>query len=291
MHARAIRAILLAIPMIFSIAVVSGCLVGRSKYTDEQEARKGCEQTLDRCRQEKLGLEKGIRDLQQRLAGSEEENKALLEELATLHAEREEYTRKVSTCQQQLEEQEHETLRVTDTYKNLIDHLSQEIHEGKIRIDQSETRLKLNLVDKVLFPSGSAKLTDKGKQILNKVGFALREIGDRRIMIEGHTDDVPLSPSLKKLFDTNWELSALRATAVVRYLQEQAGIDPRLLAATGYSMYRPYRDNDTAEGRQSNRRIEIVLAPLSPDEMQQFRASPDRALVPGSTTPPSDENR
>jgi len=74
----------------------------------------------------------------------------------------------------------------------------------------------------------------------------------------------------------------MRATAVVHYLQEQGGIDPRLLAATGYSMYRPFRENDTTEGRQANRRIEIILTPLSPQEMQEFHASPTQAVEPPS---------
>jgi chemotaxis protein MotB len=151
--------------------------------------------------------------------------------------------------------------------------------------------LKLNLVDKILFPSGSAKLTDKGKEVLDKVGFALKDINDRRIMIEGHTDDVPLSPSLQKRYGSNWGLSAMRATAVVRYLQEHGGIDPRLLAATGYSMYRPYRENDTIEGRQANRRIEIILTPLSPQEMQDLYASPTQAETPPSIPPAPPESR
>ena len=138
--------------------------------------------------------------------------------LAALQAEREENMRKVSMYQQQLKERENQISRVTDTYKNLIENLSQEINEGKIRIDQSETRLKLNLVDKILFPSGSAKLTTKGEEVLNKVGFALKDISDRRIMIEGHTDDVPLSPKLERRYGSNWGLSAMRATAVVLYL-------------------------------------------------------------------------
>lgn len=80
----------------------------------------------------------------------------------------------------------------------------------------------------------------------------------------------------------------MRATAVVRYLQEKAGIDPRLLAATGYSMYRPLGENNTAEGRQANRRIEIILTPLSPQEMQALHASPSEAVVPPQNPPPED---
>jgi chemotaxis protein MotB len=121
------------------------------------------------------------------------------------------------------------------------------------------------------------------------VGFALKDISDRRIMIEGHTDNVPLSPKLQKIYGSNWGLSALRATSVVRYLQEEGGIDPRLLGATGYSMYRPFRENDSSEGRQANRRIEIILTPLTPQEMQELYASETQGEAPPSAPPP--ENR
>lgn len=280
MHIRAVRTIFVASPLILSLFVLSACMVGlsacmvgKSTYEDELLARQTCQSTLKQCMQESLDLEAGLQDLRQRVQTETGTNAALLEELATLHAEREENLRQVAMYQQELKEQETQISRVTDTYKNLIENLSQEIHEGKIRIDQSETRLKLNLVDKILFPSGSATLTDKGRVVLDKVGFALKDINDRRIMIEGHTDNVSLSPKLRKSYGSNWGLSALRATAVVHHLQEEAGIDPRLLGATGYSMYRPYRENDSPEGRQANRRIEIILTPLTPQEMQALHAA------------------
>lgn len=276
------------LPLLLCLAFLSACMVGKSKYTEELKAKQDCQAALDQCRDRTLALEGERENLRQRAEMETEANRTLMEELADLQAEKEENLRKVSMYQQQLKDREHQISRVTDTYKNLIQNLSQEIHEGKIRIDQSETRLKLNLVDKILFPSGSATLTEKGKEVLDKVGFALKEINDRRIMIEGHTDDVPLSPRLEKQFGSNWGLSAMRATAVVRYLQEQGGIDPRLLAATGYSMYRPYRENDTPEGRQANRRIEIILTPLNPQEMQELLASPGQG---GPLTAPPPQSR
>ena len=286
MRMRAVRTIFVASPLILSLFVISACMVGKSKYEHELQARQDCQSTLEQCREGSGGLEAGLQRLQQRVETETRTNAALLEELATLQSEREENLRKVSMYQQELEEQETQISRVTDTYKNLIENLSQEIHEGKIRIDQYETRLKLNLVDKILFPSGSATLTNKGQVVLDKVGFALKDINDRKIMIEGHTDNVPLSPKLQKIYGSNWGLSAMRATSVVRYLQEKGGIDPRLLGATGYAMYRPYRENDSAEGRQANRRIEIILTPLAPQEMQELHASPTQGEAPPSATPP-----
>jgi chemotaxis protein MotB len=259
-------------------------MVGKGRYTEALQEKQDCLATLDLCRKKGQGLEDEIQELHKKGKKEAAENAALLERLATLEAEREETLLTVSKYRQALKEQETQILRVTDTYKNLIKNLSQEIDEGKIRIDQSETRLKLNLVDKILFPSGSAKLTDNGQQVLDKVGFAIRDINDRRIMIEGHTDNVPLSARLRQRYGSNWGLSAMRASAVALYLQDKAGIDPRLLSATGYSMYRPYRKNDTAVGRQANRRIEIVLAPLTPQEMQELYENSGNQVESG--TPP-----
>ncbi len=101
-----------------------------------------------------------------------------------------------------------------------------------------------------------------GKKVLDKVVAILKEVKDKRIQIEGHTDNAKIMGSLKKKFPTNWELSTARATEVARYIQEAGGIDPKLLSATGYSEYQPVAANNTEEGKHKNRRIEIVLLPL-----------------------------
>jgi chemotaxis protein MotB len=90
----------------------------------------------------------------------------------------------------------------------------------------------------------------------------LKQVTDRRIQVEGHTDNVPILSDLKNRYPTNWELSTARATEVVRYLQEHGGLDARLLSATGYGQFQPVASNDTDEGKHKNRRIEIVLLPL-----------------------------
>ena len=83
----------------------------------------------------------------------------------------------------------------------------------------------------------------------------------RQIIVEGHTDTVPISAAGRDKFPTNWELSTTRAVNVVRYIQRAADIPPSKLSSVGYGEYRPIADNDTSEGRALNRRIEIVLMP------------------------------
>ena len=102
-----------------------------------------------------------------------------------------------------------------------------------------KNRLTMTMVDKIIFPSGSTEISAEGKKVLDKVISILKDIKDKRIQVEGHTDNVPIVSSLKKRFPTNWELSTARATEVVRYLQESGGLDPKLLSATGFGEFMP----------------------------------------------------
>ena len=97
-----------------------------------------------------------------------------------------------------------------------------------------------------------------GKDVLKKVGEALKTYENKIIRVVGHTDNVPVAKSLQSTFPTNWELSVARATNVVRYLQE-VGVPPERMVPSGRAEFDPVASNDTPEGRQKNRRIEILL--------------------------------
>ncbi|TFU05787.1 OmpA family protein [Polymorphobacter arshaanensis] len=136
--------------------------------------------------------------------------------------------------------------------------LAAEIADKQVTIQQLNDRLVVTLVDQVLFASGSAELHPKGRAVLDKAIPTLAAQTGKWIIIEGHTDDQPIGPSIIARFPTNWDLSTARATSVVKYLQDK-GVPPVNLAATGYSQYQPVKPNTTAAGRQANRRIEIIL--------------------------------
>jgi chemotaxis protein MotB len=151
---------------------------------------------------------------------------------------------------------------IEETYNELINELKKEIDEGQIEITTLKEELTVNVLDKILFDSGKTKIKPEGLDVLKKVGKILKKTVGKLIVLEGHTDDVPiLNPTVKKKYPTNWELSTARATTVVRYLQDESGIDPKRLIATGYSKYSPVADNGTDEGKSRNRRIEIILKP------------------------------
>jgi chemotaxis protein MotB len=149
----------------------------------------------------------------------------------------------------------------TATYEELKKKLEQEIRDGKIQITEMQNKLTVTMVDKILFASGSAEVSREGKLVLDKVIPVLKDVKGKRIQVEGHTDNVRIYSAIKEKYPTNWELSTARATQVVRYLQEQGGLDPKALSATGYSEYQPVASNDTDENKAKNRRIEIVLLP------------------------------
>ena len=116
----------------------------------------------------------------------------------------------------------------------------------------------VSLEEKLLFKSGSDVVDPKGKEALKTLAKVLNNTKDITVMIEGHTDDVNIKT---KQFTDNWDLSTSRANAIVRILTVDNGFDPTRITASGKSKYLPVKSNDTAEGKASNRRTEIILTP------------------------------
>jgi len=122
-------------------------------------------------------------------------------------------------------------------------------------LDVQAQRIDIQLPDALLFSSGRANLQDSAKELLAKIAPELKNFnGD--IVVEGHTDDLPLGPHSP--FHTNWELSVARAFSVITFLTEN-GVSPTQISARGYGPYRPRVPNISPENREMNRRIEIVL--------------------------------
>ena len=174
---------------------------------------------------------------------------------------------------------DEEISKLKGTYDDLVGNLKNEIANGQIQVTQLKDKLTVNMVEKILFNSGSAKVKPEGMKVLDRVAEALKKVTDKAIRVEGYTDNVPLSPKLRDQWPSNWELSASRATTVVRYLQEKDGLDPTHLIAAGFGEFHPVASNDTPEGRAQNRRIDIVLVPLD-------LPNPSAAAPPAATVPP-----
>ena len=117
----------------------------------------------------------------------------------------------------------------------------------------------VNISDKLLFSSGSYAITQRAKEVLGKVATVVKNKPDFEFMVEGHTDNVPFKANSS--IRDNWDLSVLRATAVVRVLQNDFGVAPSRMTAAGRSEYVPVTSNSSKEGKAQNRRTRIVVLP------------------------------
>ncbi len=145
--------------------------------------------------------------------------------------------------------------------QQLIESLKKEIDAGQVKIARLAGLTTVHLEDKILFDSSRATIKDSGFGVLKKVVEALRQIKDKHIQVQGHTDSRPIRWDLQRKYPTNWELSTARAATIVRYLVDEVGIDPTRLSASGYAFHQPIAGNDTPEGQQENRRVEFSILP------------------------------
>ena len=137
--------------------------------------------------------------------------------------------------------------------------LSKEINDQEVSVKMMDRGLVITFVAEVLFDSGKAQLRQSSFEKLDKIADVLNTtVKDLSVGIEGHTDDVPIQRSGWK---SNWELSSARALSVLHYLTQTRNISPTRLSATGYGEFRLVDDNSTVQGRQKNRRVEIVILP------------------------------
>jgi chemotaxis protein MotB len=164
-----------------------------------------------------------------------------IEKLEALTAEQEKAMSALSTQADQLEQQ-----------------LKEEIEKGEIRLKRYKTKTIINIDNSILFDSGKAEVKEGVKKSLSKIAVALNDFPENNIQIEGHTDDVPIHTAR---FPSNWELSAARALAVLRFFVDKTDVDPRRLSAVGLGEYHPLVPNDSPENRRLNRRVDIVILP------------------------------
>ncbi|RCW60261.1 flagellar motor protein MotB [Halanaerobium sp. ST460_2HS_T2] len=125
----------------------------------------------------------------------------------------------------------------------------------RVNVENKRKGLVISLTGEILYELGRAEIRDQGREVLAMISDILKDIPND-IMIEGHTDDLPIRTDE---FPSNWELSTARAVNVIKFLIEERNFDPARLSAAGYSEYRPVAENTTAEGRAENRRVEVVV--------------------------------
>ena len=140
-----------------------------------------------------------------------------------------------------------------------------DINDEDVQVEVKGGVVYVSISDKLLFKSGSSRINEEAQRVLEKIATVVNDHSDLNIIVEGHTDDVPINNSCTK---DNWDLSVKRATSVVRVLTDDYGVYPERLTAAGRSEFIPKEGNETAEGRSKNRRTEIVITP----KLDQFFA-------------------
>jgi chemotaxis protein MotB len=225
-----------------------------------------------------------VKDLTAKLEQAETER-------ASLAAAKEELSKNVASKDEELS-------KLKGTYDQLQSSLKGELKSGDIQLIQAGGKLRVALVDKLLFNSGEAMISKRGDNVLMRVGKILAAIPDKQITVSGHTDTTPISQKKLPEFPTNWELSVTRATNVVRFLQEKAGVPGERLTASGYGEYHPVASNKSSSGRARNRRIEILLTPelhpkavakstLKKEANEAAATTAESQKTPPPTTPPT----
>ena len=131
----------------------------------------------------------------------------------------------------------------------------------------------ISLADNMLYKSGSYEINDRAAETLSKIAKIIQDYKDYDVLVEGNTDNVPIS---QKNIRNNWDLSALRASSVVQALQNQYGVDPKRLSAAGRGEYNPVASNATAVGKQRNRRTQIIITPKLDQFMDLIDEAPEQ---------------
>ncbi|MCP4504454.1 MAG: OmpA family protein [Deltaproteobacteria bacterium] len=245
----------------------------RAKVELAEDATAKKEEEVKRLEDKRRILQADIKKVEAELkkaGGSNEDLNARIEDLEGISAEKEtqlgalrgqvndleDAQAALSKEQKKLLDEKRKLEAKNDHFEEVENALKSQIKDKKLALRRLRNGVVVEMQNNVLFPSGSAKLNEIGKETLVAVAKAIAAIKNRRIRIEGHTDNVPVGKGIP--FEDNWELSSARALTVTRYLQEN-GVDPSRMSAEARSQFAPVTSNRSRKGKAKNRRIEIYL--------------------------------
>ena len=251
----------------------AGCGVSQAEYNVRVTEVEKCQAELGQT-QNQLGAAHARED---QLRKEREERD---DDIARLRADAAKLANNLQATQHEMEALRRARAQAeqrNDLYRTLVARLRDAIGAGTLAVEVRKGKMLVKLGDAILFDPGQATLKSDGQRALRQVAQVLKEIADRDFLVAGHTDNRPIKNSP---FASNWELSTARAVTVVRFLQSE-GVDPRRLAAAGYSEFDALANNDSADSRTLNRRIEVVVMPRI-DELPQIDISEPAAAAPSA---------
>lgn len=219
--------------------------------------QKNCEDSMEQARAKwDEEREKLVNELARLKNDYDKRILSLKDEIANLNEE-------LSDLKKLTSKQKEELSRMENQASDLEKQLDAEIKKGDIRLKKFHNRLVINIDDRISFDSGYANLKKEILPSLKKISQILSQYPEYSIVVEGHTDNIPMR---SKRFRDNWELSTERALAVLGYLLENTDLNPVRFSAAGYGEYRPLVSNETKENRALNRRVDIVVVPIAPGD-------------------------
>jgi len=270
-----------ALAIFLSASTISSCVILSPKkykallakqdslstgWTEAQLTGEGLEQRIGRLRKDTSDLNRQLADLRAQYAQMDANYTKLRTnssaEINKLSGNLDKLSDDLKKREQRLNEVE-EILKKRDAATNQLKAKLQDALLGftknGLTVEVKNGKVYVSLTDKLLFPSGSIIIDEKGKQALTELATVLKQQPEINIAVEGHTDSQKIN-NLGQIKD-NWDLSVLRSTSVVRFLTEEQKVESVRMTATGKGQYQPLGPNTTAESRSKNRRIEIVLSP------------------------------
>ena len=257
---------------------------------------------LENCQNENRELTNSYQDAKEQLAASQSRVTSLEEQLKQQKELLEEQKRAYTRLQRSLDKSLSNANQNNVSIEKLVDQINESnqyirhLVEVKTKSDSlnmvltnnltrslSKEELKevdvqvlkgvvyISLADNMLYKSGSYEINDRAQETLSKIAKIIMDYKDYDVLIEGNTDNVPIS---RENIRNNWDLSCLRASSVVQYLQNHYGVDPKRLTAGGRGEYNPIANNDTEQGKQRNRRTQIIITPKLDEFMDLIGEAP-----------------
>ena len=247
---------------------------------------------LVNCQNENKQLQTNYQESKTALAASQERVASLEDQLSLAREQLQEQKKAYNALQRSLDKSLTNANQNNVSIEKLVDQINESnqyirhLVEVKSKSDSlSKEELKevdvqvlkgvvyISLADNMLYKSGSYEINDRAEETLSKIAKIIMDYKDYDVLIEGNTDNVPIK---RENIRNNWDLSCLRASSVVQYLQNRYGVDPKRLTAGGRGEYNPIGDNNTEVGKQRNRRTQIIITPKLDQFMDLIDKAPEK---------------
>ena len=261
-------------PLFLGIAllglVASSC-VSNKKYSELQGKYDELQTTYGSTREELINCNAESRNLQSQLQAANQNNSELKQGMMELKHTLDEINASNKYIKQLVDaKSKSDSLNIALTNKLTRSLSNDELKDVDVKVLKGV--VYISLADNMLFKTGSYEVNSRAMETLSKIAKILKDYKDFDVLVEGNTDNVPIS---RTNIRNNWDLSALRASSIVQVLQNDFGINPQRLSAAGRGEYNPIADNTSEIGKQRNRRTEIIITPKLDDFMDLIDKAPE----------------